>query len=105
MLDDQKGYYLIGYRPDESTFDPTTGRCCFHRLKVRIKRPGLNHRTRTGFYGISEEEAVPARHTREEQLAGAIASPFNSSGVGLRLTSLFGNDPKGRLFRPLNFAH
>ena len=26
VMEDQKGYYLIGYRPDESTFDAKTGR-------------------------------------------------------------------------------
>lgn len=94
VLDDQKGYYLIGYRPDEATFDPVTGRRRFHSLKVKIKRPGLNSRTRTGFYGVSDEQVVPARRTRVEQLVGAIISPFNSSGIRLRLTSLFGNDTK-----------
>lgn len=94
MLDDQQGYYLIGYRPDESTFDPVTGRRRFHKISIKLKRPGLSHRTRTGFYGITDEQAVPVRRTRDEQLAGAITSPFNSSGVGLRLTSLFGSDPK-----------
>jgi VWFA-related protein len=98
VLDDQRGYYLIGYRPDESTFDPATKRPRFHRLKVNITRPGLNHRTRTGFYGITDEQAVPVRRTRTEQLVGAITSPFGSSGVGLRLTSLFGNDAKAGTF-------
>jgi VWFA-related protein len=98
VLDDQKGYYLVGYRPDEETFDPATGQRRFHKLKVKIKRPGLNHRTRTGFYGVTDEEAIPVRRTRTEQLVGAISSPFNSSGVGLRLTSLFGNDVKAGSF-------
>ncbi|MDT4953230.1 MAG: hypothetical protein QOJ02_1368 [Acidobacteriota bacterium] len=94
VLDDQKGYYLIGYRPDESTFDKVTGRRKFHKFSIKLKRPGLNVRTRSGFYGISNEEAVPQRHTREEQLLGALTSPFASGGVHLRLTPLFGNDPK-----------
>lgn len=94
VLDDQRGYYLIGYRPDESTFDAATGRRKFHKLKVKIKRPGLNHRTRNGFFGVTDEQAVPVRRTRVEQLAAAISSPFNANGVGLRLTALFGNDPK-----------
>lgn len=98
VLEDQKGYYLVGYRPDEDTFDATTGRRRFHKLRVKIKRPGLNHRTRTGFYGVTDEEAVPVRRTRTEQLVGAITSPFNAGGVGLRLTSLFGNDPKAGSF-------
>lgn len=98
VLDDQRGYYLIGYRPEEATFDPATGRRKFHSLKIKIKRPGLNHRTRTGFYGITNEEASPTPRTRIQQLANAITSPFNSSGVGLRMTPLFANDPKAGSF-------
>jgi hypothetical protein len=98
VLDDQKGYYLIGYRPDESTFDQATGRRKFHKFSIKLKRPGLSVRTRTGFYGISNEEAVPQRHTRAEQLIGALTSPFSSGGVHLRLTSLFGNDTKAGSF-------
>ena len=94
VLDDQKGYYLIGYRPEESTFDKVTGRRKFHKFSIKLKRPGLNIRTRSGFYGISNEEAVPQRRTREEQLLGALTSPFASGSVHLRLTSLFGNDAK-----------
>jgi len=92
-LDDQKGYYLIGYRPDESTFDPKTGRRSFHHLTVKVKRPGLHARFRSGFYGISDrEESVPARHAPEDQLFTALASPFGADGVHLRLTSLYGDD-------------
>jgi VWFA-related protein len=95
VLEDQKGYYLIGYRPDESTFDPKTGRRQFHKITLRLKRPGLKHRTRTGFYGISDEEANPGQKpTRAQQLIGALASPFGSGGVRVRLTSLYGNDAK-----------
>jgi len=32
VLEDQKGFYLIGYRPDEMTFDKRTGRRTFHKL-------------------------------------------------------------------------
>src|SRR5258706_19661 len=31
---DQKGNYLLGYRPGESTFNPTTGRKQFHKLDL-----------------------------------------------------------------------
>src|SRR5207253_3146470 len=40
ILEDQKGYYLIGYRPDNSTFDPRTGRRTFHKLSLKVTRPG-----------------------------------------------------------------
>jgi VWFA-related protein len=98
VMEDQKGYYLIGYRPDESTFDSTTGRRKFHKIALKIKRPGLQHRTRTGFFGITDEKAIPQRRTRIEQLNTAISSPFTSGGVKLRLTSLYGNDPQAGSF-------
>ncbi|HEX8748831.1 MAG TPA: VWA domain-containing protein [Pyrinomonadaceae bacterium] len=94
VIEDQSGYYLIGYRPDESTFDAKSGQRRFHKISVKVKRPGLQVRSRTGFYGISDERAVAVRRTREQQLIGAIISPFNTNAVDLRLTSLFGNDPR-----------
>ena len=93
VIEDQKGYYLIGYRPDESTFD-STGRRRFHRVAVKVKRLGLRVRSRTGFYGITDEEAHPAPRTPGEELMSALTSPFASGSVHLRLTSFFGNDPK-----------
>ncbi|HEX8847274.1 MAG TPA: VWA domain-containing protein [Pyrinomonadaceae bacterium] len=98
VLDDQKGYYLIGYRPDESTFEATMGRRKFHKISIKVKRPGMNVRSRTGFYGITDEEAVPQRGTRAQQLIGALTSPFASGGIKLRLTTLFGNDQKAGSF-------
>jgi VWFA-related protein len=94
VLDDQKGFYLIGYRPDETTFDAKTGRPDFHKLELRLKNhPDLRVRTRTGFYGVPSDEARPVYHTREQQLLAAITSPFASGAVDMRLTSLFLNDP------------
>ena len=100
ILDDQKGYYLIGYRPDESTFDPKTGRHRFHHLTLKVTRPGkYNVRMRNGFYGVSDEEKQVAR-TLGQQMFEALASPFAATGVRVQLTSLFGDDPKlGSLVR------
>jgi VWFA-related protein len=93
VLDDQRGYYLIGYRPDDSTFDRVTGRRTYHKLVVKVTgRPGLKVRYRSGFYGITDKELRPDLSTRGQQLLKALSSPFASSGVNLRLTSLFGND-------------
>jgi VWFA-related protein len=89
---DQKGYYLIGYRPGESTFDPATGRKQFHKIEVRVKRPGLTVHTRAGFYGVATEAVQPTRRTPQEQLLAALTSPFASGGLDLQLTSVFLND-------------
>ncbi len=94
VLRDQEGYYLIGYRPDAATFDAANARR-FNRIEVKLKRPGLRVRTRTGFLGVTDENATPvAPRTREAQIVEALTSPFSKSGVELRLTSLFTNDPK-----------
>lgn len=94
VLDDQKGYYLIGYRPEDSTFN-AAGERTFHDLKVRVKRSGLKVRARTGFFGVTDEaiRAVPV--TSEQLMLEALVSPFSSADVHLRLTSLFGSDPQG----------
>ena len=55
VLEDQQGYYLLGYVPDGSTFTDTTPR--FHTLTVRVKRPGLRVRSRRGFLGVPDDQA------------------------------------------------
>jgi VWFA-related protein len=94
VMEDQKGFYLIGYRPDEMTFDRRTGRRTFHKLTLKVTRPGkFNVRMRNGFYGVSDEDK-PVRRTLAQQLYDALASPFGSTGVHVQLTSLFANDIK-----------
>ena len=98
VLQDQSGFYLLGYVPNETVFKSQEGRQKFHKLSVRVKRPGLNVRSRTGFYGIADEEARPALRTHAEQMLDALLSPFSAAAVHLRLTSLFGDDPKAGSF-------
>ena len=93
MLEDQRGYYLIGYRPEGSTFDEKSGRRKFHHLSLKVTRPGkYNVRMRNGFFGIIDEETKPAERTAAQRLLAAISPPFGSSDVHLQLTSLFAND-------------
>jgi VWFA-related protein len=54
VLDDQQGYYLVGYQPEPGTFDAdANGR--FRNVKVRVTRKGVKVRTRAGFYGVRTE--------------------------------------------------
>jgi VWFA-related protein len=105
IMDDQAGYYLIGYRPDDSTFDSTNGRTKFHHVALKVKRPGkFTVRTRTGFYGVTDEQLKASKETPNHQLIGALLSPFAASGVQLRLTSLFTNEAEqGSVLR--SFLH
>lgn len=98
VIEDQQGFYLIGYRPDEKTFDPETGRRRFRSMSIKVKRPGLSVRTRSGFYGVADPARPAAPTTRDGQLVAALASPFTSGGVGLRLTAFFGNEEPGGSF-------
>ncbi|MDT7808631.1 MAG: hypothetical protein QOJ70_2444 [Acidobacteriota bacterium] len=93
VLEDQKGYYLIGFRPGEGVFDSLKGRTRFNKLEVKVKREGLRLRTRAGFYNYTEEQLKPTTpRTRSEQILAAITSPLTSGELSLRLTSLF-NSP------------
>jgi VWFA-related protein len=93
VLDDQKGYYLIGYIPEHSSFKPSQGKRQFHNLSLKVKRVGLRVRSRTGFYGLSDEEANPTS-VATQQIVKAITSPFTSGDIHLKLTSLFGHEAK-----------
>src|SRR2546430_2307025 len=95
IIQDQKSYYLIGYRPDESTFDRKIGMRTFHKLTLKVTRPGsFNVRMRNGFYGVSDQEVNSKPRTAQQQMFAALALPFGSESVHVRLTSLFANDAK-----------
>jgi VWFA-related protein len=89
VMEDQKGYYLIGYRPGEETFDRK-----FHRVTARLKsRHELNVRTREGFYGLTDDEAQPVKRTAVDRFQLALMSPFGASDIDVRLRPLFTSLP------------
>lgn len=95
VLNDQTGYYLIGYTPSDATFQELKGKGrAYHKLSVKVKGSGLTVRSRTGFFGVPDQDAKPVYATREQQLMAALSSPFGSGAVRLRLTALFANNEK-----------
>ncbi len=92
IMDDQKGYYLLGYQPDGDTFDPVKRK--FNNLDVKVIRPGLKVRFRSGFFGITNDKAKPAAKTPSEQVIDALTSPFTTGEITIRLTPVFTNDIK-----------
>ena len=97
VLEDQSGYYLIGYRPSTTTFDRK-----FHHIKARVKRDGVTVRTRAGFYGVTEADAPGRPSTIRDRMERALSSPFGASEIDLRMTPLFVNDPaRGSMLRLL----
>ena len=57
-----------------------------------MKTANLQVRSRSGYMGISEQEAWPIYRTTAEQLSAALNSPFYSGGLNLRLPCLFSED-------------
>ena len=90
-IDDGNGYYLLAYQPANTTFVP--GEAKFHPIKVRLKRADLIVRSRTGFFGTPDRGTPPPR-TPIEQITRALSSPFATSGVAVRLTTLFSQAEK-----------
>jgi VWFA-related protein len=87
ILEDQKGYYLIAYRPESQTFDRR-----FHRLSAKlVNHHDLTLRTREGFYGVSNEQMRPAKRTRDQQFFASLMSPIAAGDVHLSLTAVFTN--------------
>ena len=87
IFEDQSGYYLIGYRPTDETFDRK-----FHHIKAKVKRSGMSLRTRFGFFGVSEEEAERKPPTVRDITNLALASPFAAQDVNVDIGAFFAND-------------
>ena len=100
ILDDQS-YYLLAYEPEAETFDAKTRR--YNKLQIKVNRPGLRVRYRSGFFGVSDEQIQkPANRTAQEQIMTALTSPFAVNGIALRLNTLFGdNTANGSFIRSL----
>lgn len=94
VLEDQQGYYLIGFKPPSGTFEAKHGSRSYHRVTVKATRPGLRVRSRTGFFGETDDETLPKYGTPLEQMRAAMISPFRSSDVRLRLTALYAETPR-----------
>jgi VWFA-related protein len=91
ILEDQQGYYLIGYAADSKSL-LSNGSRRFPRIKVAVEPSGLNVRGRATFMGTVKGEKDPTEPTPEERMHQLMSSPFGSGDVGLELTSLYERD-------------
>jgi VWFA-related protein len=91
-VDDQSSYYLLGYQPDEETFNPKKNK--FNKLEVKLVRPGLKIRYRSGFFGVTDEKIQNVAQTPQQKLINALTSPFGETGINLSLYPVFQNDAK-----------
>ncbi len=79
---DSSAYYLIGYN---SLQTPSDGK--FHEIKVRVKRPGVQVRSRKGYWALNQEEVKRATAPKtpalpkpfEAALSAAVSRPSSAS--------------------------
>ena len=102
ILKDQS-YYLIGYEPNSETFDAAKRR--FNKLEIKVKRPGVTVRYRSGFFNVPESagrsQIASGNLTPVQQLQAAMYSPFAVNDITLSLNTIFGNSRTGSYVRSL----
>ncbi len=99
VIDDTRGYYLLGFDtsiPANDPWDPND-------VHIRVKRPGLTVRARRGLFGPADKDR-PRDALPTDTLIAATLSPFATGAIDVRLTTLFAHDKKeGSYVRSLFF--
>ena len=95
---DVRDYYVIGYAPEAHTFAAKGKTPEYHKITVRVLRPGLKVRTRKEFLGVSDVDETEASRSPSQQLVDAAISPFTATDIALRATPLPGFAPDRGLF-------
>ena len=88
---ENSSYYLLGYQPANAR---TQGR--FRKIEVRVNRPGVTVRTRTGYFEPGPERAKAAKKP-PDTLGAAMTEFLPKTDVSMRVTAAPFALPKGKL--------
>jgi len=91
-------YYLLGYNSANVAKD---GR--FHRITVRVKRPGLRVEHRAGYYAL-RDFAHTNRQDRERQLQEQLAAPVSATDLAVVVSAGWFRLAADRYYVPLSVA-
>jgi VWFA-related protein len=87
IVRDVSAYYLIGY---SSTVAPSDGK--FHEIKVRVKKPGVQVRSRKGYWALTREEVArslaPPKPALPPAVKSALANVENTTAAAARSRSI-----------------
>lgn len=83
VVKDSSAYYLIGYSSSEA---PSDGK--FHEIEVKVKRPGVQVRSRKGYWALTAEERDEALAPPRPEPEPAVTEALSSIAV-----------PRGRMTR------
>jgi hypothetical protein len=90
IFHESASYYLIGFQPA----NPSDTRA--HRIEVKVDRPGVLVRSRTGYDATSTRAVVHAPVADEDRVpASALDGVLPSAGIPLRITALPFAAPRG----------
>jgi VWFA-related protein len=76
-IDDSAVTYTLGYYVAEDNWDNK-----YHKIKVRVKRPGVTVRTKKGYLAV-EQPASPSASQLDSLLRDAVWSPLDYTTLGL----------------------
>jgi len=85
-LDDSRVTYILGYYPDH---DEWNGK--FREIKIKVNRPGVNVRYRTGYFAVPDVAPTPVQ--RRDLLQAALDSPIDSTTIGMTVEAALASAP------------
>jgi len=75
VVDDSADTYILGYYPDHNKWNGE-----FREIKVKVNRPGVEVRSRKGYYALADTTSAAQKDA--ERLTDAIKSPLESTDLG-----------------------
>src|ERR1035437_6470703 len=93
VLQNEQGYYAIGFQPEDDSIDSTGRRPAATPPVVTVRRPGVSLRWRAGYLRQPRrvESLAPVEYS--ELLQTTLRSPFAGTDIPARLTALFADYP------------
>ncbi len=93
IAEDIRGYYEVAYRPPGREYEGK-----FHRISVKVLRPGISLQTRSGYFAFPPVAGAPVL-SYEAPMFAALASRRESEGLEYHASALhFGTSPAGTLY-------
>jgi VWFA-related protein len=88
-IDDSRVAYTLSFYPDNGTWDGK-----FHTIKVEVKKPGMEVRSRSGYFAVTEPK--PKAESLAAAVGRAATSPLEATAIGMRADVRAGDVPGAR---------
>ena len=80
IVQENSAYYVLAYYPPNPKRDGK-----FHKIEVRVTRPGLTVRSRRGYANPTGKVAVPPKSVLSAELRDTLESPLPVSGLAMKV--------------------